>query len=81
MLPSDVLAVTQIHVALLQIPDRALTGRSGDRKGLENAGLADGNRAYNPIAEYRRNRDVRPILKRALCAQRLLTFKAWCRGG
>ena len=70
VLPAEVLTVTQIQVSPLWIPGRALTGRSCDRKGLENAGLADGLWASNSIAAYRRNRGVGPILKTALCAQR-----------
>ena len=38
--PSDVLTLAQIHVPLLQIPDRAVASRWRHRLGRENAGLA-----------------------------------------
>jgi len=40
VLPSDVLALKQIHVPLLQIPDRAVSARWRERLPRENAGLA-----------------------------------------
>jgi hypothetical protein len=38
--PSDVLTMAQIHVPLLQIPERAVASRWRSRLALENAGLA-----------------------------------------
>jgi hypothetical protein len=38
--PSDVLTMAQIHVPLLQIPERAVAGRWRGRLAVENAGLA-----------------------------------------
>ena len=40
VLPSDILALAQIHVPLLQIPDRAVVPRWRARLSLENGGLA-----------------------------------------
>ncbi|WP_327007590.1 hypothetical protein OHA72_10160 [Dactylosporangium sp. NBC_01737] len=39
-LPSDVLVLAQIHVPLLQIPERAVASRQRRRLAVENAGLA-----------------------------------------
>lgn len=38
--PSDVLTMAQIHVPLLQIPERAVASRWRNRLAVENAGLA-----------------------------------------
>ncbi len=44
VLPSDVLSLSQIHVPLLQIPDRAVSTRWRSGPARENAGLATDHR-------------------------------------
>lgn len=44
VLPSDVLSLAQIHVPLLQMPERAVSGRWQRRLARQNAGLASDHR-------------------------------------